>query len=533
MHMVMLALALGAAAAEEPDTLVVCPPAWVAPLEPWLAHRRAQGHRLAVVPNPSSASALRTVIREIAAARRLQFVLLVGDAEAAPAGSLVEPGVSVPTYFTRAQVNVRWGSEPEIATDNWYADLDDDQLPDLALGRLPVDSPEELARVVRKIVDYEQALDQGAWQRQIHVVAGVGGFGTWTDTVLELAARKFLTDGIPAAYCTTMTYGSWQSPFCPDPRRFQDVTRQRLNDGGLFWVYLGHGRPQQLGVVPVPGGAFPILEASDPRLLVCRRGQPVAILMACYAGAFDGPRDCLAEELLKAPGGPAAVLAASRVTMPYGMAVLGEALLHEYFRQRRATLGELVQQAKRRLAEEVPPSEQRQLLDALATAFSPAADQLSEERREHCQLFHLFGDPLLRLPYPEAIAVETEATEVAAGQPLLVTGHSPIAGPGLVELACRRDRFKTLPPARAQFYPTDAFLASFNEVYRQANDGVWCARPVLLAGGPFRVSLAVPEDASGPCHVRMFVQGERAVGLGAADILVRRPANDGALTAAK
>ena len=148
----------------------------------------------------------------------------------------------VPTHHARAVVNVKFGSEPEIASDNWYADLDDDRLPDVAIGRLTPDSPADFAEMVQKILAYERSADFGPWRRQIQFIAGLGGFGPLADAVLESSAKSLIGSGVPAPYTTTMTYGSWQSPYCPDPREFRQVTIDRLNEGSLFWVYIGHGQ---------------------------------------------------------------------------------------------------------------------------------------------------------------------------------------------------------------------------------------------------------------------------------------------------
>jgi hypothetical protein len=519
-----LAVCLGATP-DGPDTVVVCPRTFCAALEPWIEHRRQQGYRPVWVANTLPAEGIRDAIRRAARSGPLRYVLLVGDAEPAASRDSEVRARCVPTHLTQAKVNVRWGSEPEIATDNWYADLDDDQIPDVAIGRIPADSPAELALIVRKILNHEDAAQHGAWQRQIQVVAGVGSLGTLTDAVVEMATKKFLTDGIPASYQTTMTYANWQSPYCPDPRLFQAVTIEQLNAGALLWVYIGHGQRRFLDCVPVPGGAFPILSVKETRQLQCAGGAPIAVLLACSTGAFDQPTDCLAEELLKTPGGPVAVLCGSRVTMPYGMAAFGEALMHECFRQRRSTLGEAFLQAQRRLASADVTSENRQLLDAIAAAFSPSADLLAEERREHVAMFNLLGDPLLRLPLPQEVSVET-ATEVVAGETLKIAGRCPLSGRGVIELACRRDRTKSVLPARSRFYPTDAFLRSFDAVYAQANDGVWSARSFVATGGEFQAELAVPPECRGPCHVRAFVEGQQDVAAGAAPVFVRRPPED-------
>ena len=54
---------------------------------------------------------------------------------------------------------------------------------------------------------------------------------------------------------------------------------------------------------------------------------------------------------MRSESGPVAVIAGTRVTMPYANAVLGHAMLEECFAHEHATLGELVLCAKRSVAE--------------------------------------------------------------------------------------------------------------------------------------------------------------------------------------
>src|SRR5205814_4772776 len=141
------------------------------------------------------------------------------------------------------------------------------------------------------------------------------------------------------------------------------------------------------------------------RELRARSGAPIAIMLACYTAAFDQPQDCLAEQLLKAEGGPVAVYGGSRVTMPYAMGVMGTALMDEYFHRRPPTLGDAILAAKRRTMTPIDDTENpvgtsRILLDGAAAMISPNKDQLEDERREHLHIFNLLGDPMLRLVHP-------------------------------------------------------------------------------------------------------------------------------------
>lgn len=508
------------------DTVVVCPEAFMDALRPWVQHREAQGHQLAFVSNDQSSGTIRSTIREIANNDHLRAIVLVGDAgPRSPVDDQLR-AITTPTHQATAKVNLLWGSEPTIATDNWYADLDDDMLPDVAIGRLTADTPAELTRIVRKIIDYEQQSPAGIWRRRVNFVAGVGGFGAVADNVIETTTKKVLTEGIPASYETSMTYGSWRSPFCPDPRHFHQATVERFNEGSLFWVYIGHGQRRVLDQVRTPGGLHHIFDTDDVKKIHCATGSPIAIFLSCYTGSFDETRDCLGEELLRSAGGPVAAFCGSRVTMPYAMGVMGHELLEQYFVERRETLGELLMHAKRQMARELVEAERttnttRHLLDSIAAVISPAPDSLAQERMEHVLMFNLLGDPLLRLHQPDGISLTTD-DEATAGVSINVRGTSEVDGRCVVELVCRRDRLKTRFVARPRYDARDESLAEYTNVYARANDRRWCSSSVECQSGIFETTLSIPEEAVGPCNVRVFIEGEGRFALGSKSIHVNR-----------
>jgi hypothetical protein len=178
---------------------------------------------------------------------------------------------------------------------------------------------------------------------------------------------------------------------------------------------LGHSLPTELDRVRTPAGTVPILSVDDVPQLRCGAQPPVAVLIACYSGAVDSSPDCLAEELLNAEEGPIAVIAATRVSMPYGNTVLGCELLRACFVDRAATIGEMFQLAQRCTVESAAAGTLRASLDMLAQGISPPPVELELERREHAQMYQLFGDPLTRLPPGRAdaeIARSSGATSV-------------------------------------------------------------------------------------------------------------------------
>ncbi len=516
----LLALALlqlGAAQVTAADTIVVCPASFRQALAPWLEFRQAQGHRIAIVPTAAAAAQVKAKIDSLAKSELPKFIVLVGDVPPANNASRAE---GVPTFNPSAKIIRLLGHDTDIASDAPYADFDGDGLPDAAIGRLTVDSEQDLAIVVRKILAYERSPKAESWLRRINFVAGVGGFSPLADAALEQCAKKFITEKIPAAFRTTMTYASWSSPFCPDPRRFQQTVLQRLNEGSLFWVYIGHGQQRGLDWVRTPDNQYyPILACRDVGKLQCPQGPPIALFLACYTGAFDQLEDCLAEDLLRTPGAPVAVLSGSRVTMPYAMAVMGTEMLRECFVQRRPTIGEVLWHAKRSLVAGKRDDPESKALDFLAAILNLHSD-LAAERAEHVLLFNLIGDPLLRIPHPAAVKVDI-AKNAAPGGDLQVAGHCEFDGQATVELVVRRDRFATMPPSRPKFVAADAELTAFQSAYRRANDRTLATVTAPVVAGAFQTNLRVPDSAQGACHVRVMVQSQQAIGIGAANVEIK------------
>ncbi len=400
-----------------PDTLVVCSAALRPAISEWAAFRAQQRHEIAVISPPASAVELSDMIRRAYEAGRLHYVLLIGDVlQRQAAEPVLIAGNVTPTCYVRARVNVQWGSEPLIATDIPFADVDNDNLPDVAIGRIPATTRSQLAAVLRKTMDYEQKAKEGAWRHKLNIASGTGGFGAVTDALIEAAARQVIQQNVPAEYITEHISSSTHAPDgSADESSFPQRARQQLSEGSLAWVYLGHGRPTELDRVRTSTGSESILSVRDVPNLHCGGHNPLAVLIACYTGAMDAPRSCLAEELLLAKEGPVAVIAATRVTMPYGNIVLGCELLRACFRDQPEHLGEILRLAERRTLNDAKDDQLRTALDSIAAGLNPGVVDLAGERREHVLMYQLFGDPLLHLRY--APATEAQATENRAADP--------------------------------------------------------------------------------------------------------------------
>ena len=62
-------------------------------------------------------------------------------------------------------------AELETASDDWFVDFDDDGLPDLAVGRLPVRTLDQANAIVAKTLGYETEAD-APWLNDVLVRRG-------------------------------------------------------------------------------------------------------------------------------------------------------------------------------------------------------------------------------------------------------------------------------------------------------------------------------------------------------------------------
>lgn len=509
------------------DTLVICTPQLKQTLGRWVDYRQSQGRKILLLDSQRFAKDNQTLIR--LAARQhptIDHLVLVGDAGDWQA----KPTALLPTDFVLATVNVNFGSEFDIATDNTYGDLNDDGTPELAVGRIAATDAAELDQYIDRVIAYEggaatvatdRALSDQSWKRRINLVAGIGGFGQVTDTLIENTTRKIITDKIPGGFQTSMTQGSWRSPYCPDPRNFSSTAVERFNEGCMFWVYLGHGERQRLDALRVPkqeNGSkrrFEILDSESVKGLDCRHGSPIALFLACYAGAIDSSQDCLAEQMMKQPAGPIAVVAGSRVTMPYAMSLLAMEMSDEYFHGQCATVGNLLMQAKQKMVNTTDSNADtdpyRQMIETMGQTLSPLPKMLSQEKTEHLHLINLLGDPLLRLQRPERVIIDSLAIQddgASEERSISVSGTSPFAGSLEAELVYRRDRFRTRPKRRRKFDPDETALCAYQQQYDEAHDLVCSDQSSKIGAGDFSVTLNVPVGVRGDCRVRLMLSGK-------------------------
>ena len=411
--------------------LVVCPSSLEPALTGWQQLRREQGIETRVIGSRRVAAELMDDIRSSARPSD-RFLLIVGDAPVV--GSSADPTIQVPLHYLKTTVSKRFGSTPTMGSDQPYSDLDGDGVSDLAVGRIPVDTPQELNEFIDRIRAYESSGDFSSWRERVQLVGGVGGFGVLADSTIESVTRMMVTASLPTPVRTSVAYGSPGHLFYPS-KRFTESVVERYGRGCRFWVYAGHGTIDRLDNVPSGPTGIPVLDGKSIDRLQCDPSNaPIAVLLCCFTGAIDASVDSFAEQMLKHRCGPIAVIAGNRVTMPYGNASLTLGLIDSVYGrgndfQPAERLGYAWLTAIRQLqrAEQNDKRQLQTMLDTVAMLISPAGTKLADERAEHAALYGLLGDPLLKLHPPTPVRVETK-TGFDFGAPIVVTVTSPIDG---------------------------------------------------------------------------------------------------------
>ena len=285
-----------------------------------------------------------------------RYVLLVGDASYDYRDNLKAPNKNLlPTYLVQTYF------VGETASDNWFVDFDDDSLPEMAIGRLPVKSTAEARMVVDKIVDYERNPTPGEWRRRVLFVADDG------ESDFEATSDDLIDSYLPPDYQATRVYlSAFDNPEDSTARIMEE-----FNQGAAIVNYVGHAALNVWAKERV---------FSSADIAALRNGSklPFVVTMTCLDGYFHHPQaDCLAEELLLAEGkGALAAFAPTSEALPNEQDALVKALFEALFAGDAPTLGEAVMRAKRSL-----PDGGRGYEDLIET-------------------YTLLGDPALRLAQP-------------------------------------------------------------------------------------------------------------------------------------
>lgn len=267
-------------------------------------------------------------------------------------------------------------TQGEVPADAWYGDLNGDRLPELAVGRIAVNTLDEADAVLAKIESYdENALPNNAsapsyltspWQQNAIFVADneddAGDFPGLSDTIID--------DYLPPWFTATRIY---LNRTVPNAAAARTAIRSAIDEGAILLQYAGHGNP--------PRWANELIwTLADVSSLQNGGRLPVVMTFNCLDGYFAHPQPqlfSLAETMQRQPnGGSVAAISPSSLGFTAEQHEYRQLLMQAIFRDGIHTLGDALLKTQRDYYARMGP---HYLIDTMM----------------------LYGDPTLHLPLAE------------------------------------------------------------------------------------------------------------------------------------
>lgn len=345
------------------------------------AYRAAQGKRVAVVDIADLYNQFNDGIYNPVAIRRFLAYTLAAWQPPAPAAVLLV-GDGHWNMLNHAPATYGGGTvymPPNLAwVDPYQGETDatsqlvmltgDDALPDMSIGRLPVNTPAELDTIINAIIQLEQydELPTSEQPRQVVFVAD-----NVPDPAGDFIAQIEMLIG--RAIPTSIPFGQlYLNTFCPQggacPALNRAIADALNNPQTLFLGYNGHAAIERWA-------AEGIWQRGDLPQLTNGSRRPIIVSMTCLDGYWHYPgRAGLNESMLRQPtGGIVAAYTPTGLGVATGHEWLQSGFFTAVYRQNAATLGEAVLASKLNL-------------------------YLTGGNEDLLYTFSILGDPALQLP---------------------------------------------------------------------------------------------------------------------------------------
>ncbi|HOO56232.1 MAG TPA: C25 family cysteine peptidase [bacterium] len=516
------------------DYIAIAPKEFLGALEPLLEKRRADGLRVvAVTPKqiykefdrrPAGPKAIRAFINY--AFNHWEqpapgYLLLAGDINVR---EFYDPkGVQIPTFIVRIDEVVEDEIEDRdgtfIASDAPFADIDSDEIPDLAVGRLPADNAEELKSMVEKIVGFETAPEPGPWRRRISMFASTGNFGI-IDSTIEEITKKIVRNNFDMAFDINMTYGGSKMPYFLLPEDFGPKVRDRFNEGALFMTYIGHGGVTGFSDVCWDGKCRRIMNREDIDLLENNLRKTFFFSICCLTGKFNVEKDSIAEELVKNPKGPVGVYAASDVSHPYPNGIISKDMLYAFIMKRPRTIGlGLLTMQKAMIKRR---DDDRRFLDKQFTMMYADSD-VNKINFDHIYMYNYIGDPATVIPYPAQNIKITAPDSAAAGDTFRVNITTADGKPGRLIVSLDANQTEVIGSIKnIENLLGDELKKTVESNYSTANNkSAFRVETELDANGSADVEITVPDYIPGDTYfVKAYAWEGTPDSFGAKPILI-------------
>ncbi|RMF94798.1 MAG: hypothetical protein D6734_06880 [Candidatus Schekmanbacteria bacterium] len=187
-------------------------------------------------------------------------------------------------------------------SDNWFVSVDgDDELPDMAIGRIPAKTQEEIDNAIAKIIAYETSPASGNWNQNVIFVADKydSSAGNFTETSNQIASLLPITYTISKVYLDDYTNSNNKV----DIETAQSDLIDEINKGAIMCNFVGHGSLEEWAAVreseSASGKNGTLFSVKTILSLSNSDKLPLILTLDCFNGFFASPdTECLAEEMI-------------------------------------------------------------------------------------------------------------------------------------------------------------------------------------------------------------------------------------------
>jgi len=276
-----------------------------------------------------------------------RFVLLWGDGHYDYKGISTKETNFVPTYQTEDEF-YSFNEIESYTSDDYFANISgNDDLIDLAIGRLPVYSESSGNWMVEKIKSYENNSSTDSWRTKMTIVADDSWKYKGYDGSMHTGQAESLWTYIIPDYCQVnkIYLAEYPSENVTGGKRKPRVNEEILStvntSGTLLLSYIGHGNPRVWAHEEVFERSITVPQMKNADKLFFLTAA------SCDFGRFDTPeiRSGAEELILSKLGGAIGSLSSTRLVFAEPNAQLNELLFSKIFEKnpesgQRMTMGE-------------------------------------------------------------------------------------------------------------------------------------------------------------------------------------------------
>jgi hypothetical protein len=240
-------------------------------------------------------------------------------------------------------VTVSFGGE--TVSDARLADVNDDLVPDLAIGRWPVANIRDVRSLVQRTLEYEQ---QSVGRQALFVADG--------------SAQEFALLNQSIADESKLSTGSVEHLNGASSEEFA----RSWNEGPWLVTYSGHGSLDRWGKDNIFSGDVVSQLKTDS-------SPPITLQLTCLTGFFAHPsQSSLSEKMLLDENGPVLIVSATGLTLSTSQKPFGIELIKELQNPQVIRVGDALQIAKQNLDASSNPSLQ-EIIDTFGLLGDPSS----------------------------------------------------------------------------------------------------------------------------------------------------------------